>query len=177
MTHTPTELLNLGYMQAKKNPKVFYKRCMSGIVFVRLGWHSTFGSDWYGVRIGYKPFSLRHLNEQDRNTILQQLRLLGINFHISAIHNEIPEWMSLWLGYDICPHCPNSWSDKPKLTDCLTASLVRETRQAVDAFESSPICAACHQHYAEREKTAKHHVTYYPEWIVPVHKQCHTEIH
>lgn len=166
-------LLGLGYKEAKKKPGLFYKRCIMGVAFVRLGWHSSYGSSWHGMWFSFKFQSKGHPTEKEKDIVMLQLKLLKIDFNPCEQSGKYPESLGRLLSYDICERC----YDQPRPKDCWLNSLMKNIGQDIVEFERSPQCVVCHRHFCKNWKSSNHHVEYFPEEIVSVHPECHTKIH
>ena len=189
------KLLNRGYRKSKKG-QTYYKKLNDAIYFLS----EPFGSNYKYryMTLSCKPYE-KEPNRENVERVVKSLVENGILFF-----NNIG--FSLGIRGDACQNCEypftidGNFCSKPckktfvkKYGDtCIVCSklCLSNTHVCSDSCyalfcetDDDHICKACfcpiYESHAVFAKsiTINHHVTYFPEELVPVHTACHSEIH
>lgn len=180
MQHYAQILLKNGYAESKNKPNLFYKQIDQGRLYADMR-----GTEEVPIYQDQRPLFYAQLSCQpwlQRRIWKNELEFfweLGCEMRLSFLFAENPPFDKVSTEYDEengqfnwpvgkCPHCGKDFQDEGEYCS--------PQCQEKDRIEGLEDCKVCHQKI-EREEQIWHHISYFPEEFVCVHKGCHNKIH
>ena len=163
------KLKDAGYSESVNKPNLFYKSLSVGVVFADMRepniisvWVNSKNPAWWNVRIA--------------NRELKNLQFKHFSSYYLMIHPLQP--------YDngYCRTCGKDFQDEGLYCsdECERIAFYKKFIKTYnpDKQKNWIICEVCGEHVDEYGVgTEKHHISYYPETIILVHRECHQKIH
>jgi len=168
-----SKLLDLGYRESKFTKGIFYKKCRFGtskLDFRNVGFLSRSEQVKEGPLFYYSPIQSTWQSRRERKSERKLLDSNKIKYRHSSkekflekVHEE---------GDGFCVFCNIDFQDEG-----LHCS--KECERMCQNFPTE-FCDACFEPISfqfRHENTIEHHISYFPEELIVVHKECHNVIH
>ena len=160
-------LNNIGYVK-NHNGLGYHKKCFTGVAFIRIA-RGMYGSNYYSWLFSFKHSKSNNPEwKKNRNRLIQE----------KIIRDAIP------MKSDIKTYFTGEQYLK---TECLETGECHKCRKRFDApgfycsldCENPKIgmCEICKNPLREQDDMVKHHIAYFNEELIQVHRSCHTKLH